>query len=360
MSPELFLKIRPYQTEDKDAVLAVYAKVWGQEKAQHLEEIWSWKYDAFLFGMCGSDHSLVAEKNDRIIGFVGTIPAMFKINDRLYKGLWLGDLMIDPQHRGISGVKLCKAIIANNENSVLMGHADSGDSENAIARNLWMKIRKTKKDVSYVSNLFKRISIQGAVHDKCGVRFIAKSVDFAWHLLQRKGSNVSSGLVLNDITHFDVRDKDQISEIAGSYANIPLKDVEYLNWRYFKRPDTRYTVYVVRKQGEMKGYVVLRCKKDAGKLNGRIVDLIAFNGDEKTIRFLITASEAYFRKLGVRQARAYAIKDSFIEGELMRFGFSSHSVSDPVFPLLGECADEKLFVHNAWCISFSDSDFDMD
>ncbi|HHI93131.1 MAG TPA: N-acetyltransferase [Gammaproteobacteria bacterium] len=354
------LKIRPYQVTDKAAILAIYAKVWGKEKAQRLGKIWPWKYDTSLFGMRGSDHSFVAEKDGLVIGFVGTIPAMFKINDRTCKGLWLGDLMIDPQHRGIPGVKLCKTIISNNENNVLMGHADSGYSGGAIARNLWMRIKKTKKDVSYVSNLFKRISIQGVIHDKCGSEFVARSVDYVWYFLKKRAEDTSSGLVLDDITHFDIADKERINEIIASYKNISLKNVEHLNWRYFKRPDVRYTVYVAREQSHMKGYVVLRCKKDAGKLNGRIVDLIAANGDKKTIRFLMAASEAYFRKLGVRQARAYAIKGSFIENELMGFGFSSHFVSDPVFPLLGEYPDENLFVHNAWCVSFSDSDFDMD
>jgi len=357
---ESSLKIRPYQAADKAGVLSVYAKVWGYEKSRNLEKIWSWKYDVSLFGMCGSDCSLVAEKDGRVVGFIGTIPAMFKINDRVCKGLWLGDLMIDPQYRGASGIRLCKTIISNNEDNVLMGHADSGGSAGAIARNLWMKLKKTKEDVSYVSNLFKRISIQGAVHDRCGSELIARSIDYAWYRLKKRGPDIFSGLVLDDITHFDIKDKDRVNEITGSYESISLKDIEYLNWRYFKRPDTPYTVYVAREQGTMQGYVVVRCKKDTGKLNGRIVDLMVANGDEKTIRFLMRASEAYFRESGVRQVRAYAIKGSFIEGELMKFGFSGCFVSDPVFPLMGEYTDEKLFIHNAWCVSFADSDFDMD
>jgi len=360
MPPKSSLEIRPYKAGDKAGIFAVYAKVWGQEKAQNIEKIWSWKYDASVFGVCGSTYSLVAEKDGKVVGFVGALPAMFKINNRVCKGLWLGDLMTDPQYRGSSGVRLCKTIIANNEDNVLMGHADSGESGQAIARNLWTKIRKTKDDVSYISNLFKRVSVQGAVFDKCRIEFVARSVDYIWYRLRKKHPCDFSGLVLDNIMHFDSKDKNQISEIVGSYKNISLRSVEYLNWRYFKRPGTCYTIYVAREQGIMKGYVVLRCKKDAGNLNGRIVDLMVANGDKKTIHFLLTTSEAYFRKLDTRQVRAYAIKGTFVEGALRAFGFSNDAVSDPVFPLLGEYTDEKLFVHNAWCVSFADSDFDMD
>ncbi|VAX11606.1 hypothetical protein MNBD_GAMMA26-7 [hydrothermal vent metagenome] len=356
------LKIRPYQATDREKVLAIYVKIWGHEKAKNLDEIWDWKYSTSLFGSRGVDRSLVAEKGGEVIGFLGTMPAMFKIHNHLCGGLWVGDFMTDLQHRGNSGIRLCKALISENEGHVLAGHADSGGSEGAIAHKLWMKLKKTKKDAGYISNLFKRVSIQGAVYDKCGLGAVARLIDYLWYRTRTLSFSTSlqPNFVLEELRCFDMKEGHQINAIVSSYQNIPLRNVEYLNWRYFKRPNTSYIVFAARNHNVLQGYIVLRCKKEMGKLNGRIVDLMVLNGDKNAARFLLATAEHRFRTLGARQVRAYAIKGSFVETELIRFGFSNRSVSDPAFPLLGEYTDQKFFIQHAWSISFADSDFDMD
>jgi len=355
------LIIRAYQAADREKILAIYSKVWGHEKAEKLGEMWDWKYSTSLFGSRGVDHSLVAEKEGVVIGFIGTMPALFKIHNHIYKGLWIGDLMTDPQHRGSSGVRLCKTIISENERRVILGHADSG-GEGGVARKLWMKLRKTQKDTGYISNLFKRVSIQGAVYDKCGLRAVAWLADYFWYHLTSSSFNVPkrSKFVLEELRCFDANDERQINEIVSSYQNISLKSVEYLNWRYFKRPNTSYIVFAARKNGVLQGFIVIRCREDMGKINGRIVELMVFDGDNNAANVLMQTAELRFRKLGARQVRAYAIEGSFVEAELVKLGFSNRSVSDPVFPLIGEYPDENFFMQRAWSVSFADSDFDMD
>ncbi len=362
METKSSLLIRPYEAEDKQHILAVYADVWGEEKAKNLAEIWSWKYETYLFGEQGIDTSFVAEKNGEIIGFFGAIPSRFKIHANVYSGCYLGDFMTSPQHRGSLGVRLARAIIAKHMHHVQIGHSASADSQDAIGYKLLSKLRPVDKDIGYICNLFKRVSIQGAVLDRCRLKFAARLIDNLWYFLQEKPNDTcpQSGLVLEQLNCFQTSDEKQINEIVDSYQNISIKTIDYLNWRYFKRPATQYIIYVAREQGILKGFITLRCINKAGKLNARIVDLMVTNGDEKTSYFLMSAAEAYFREVGVRQVRAYASKDSFLEAELTKFGFSSGSVSDPIFPLIGYSPDNNIFVQDAWHMALSDSDFDME
>jgi hypothetical protein len=61
------------------------------------------------------------------------------------------------------------------------------------------------------------------------------------------------------------------------YPILGIRDQNYLKWRYFRHPTRNYLIYRAKKNGEMRGYIVLR-KADLLRFNSAvIVDLLTLD-----------------------------------------------------------------------------------
>jgi hypothetical protein len=69
------------------------------------------------------------------------------------------------------------------------------------------------------------------------------------------------------------------------YPILGIRDRNYLQWRYFRHPTRNYLIYRAKKNGEMRGYIVLR-KADLLRFNSAvIVDLLTL--DEAALAALV-------------------------------------------------------------------------
>lgn len=356
--------LRKYTPDDKAGMIELYEKVWGREKAKKISSIWEWKYHENPFGEKGEYQSLLVEKGNKIIAFLGAFPARLKVGDIIYNGVWLGDFMSDPQYRGASaGVRLSRTII--NKVPVLIGHADSGDQEGAIAYRMWKKIKKSKIEITEIPNLTKRISVRDALYERTKIKIVSNAIDSIRHYfdsysLKRLCRSCQGSIEISELTRFSDHHKPFLDDLMVENPNIPVKSVEYLNWRFFERPLTTYTVLLSFLEKRPVGYIVFRTIEEDGKINGRIVDFLVKKEEKGAAFSLLNASIERLKRDGARIVRTYGTNSENTQDALEAAHFSSKSMSVPKTVMIGQCPDESFFNSEDWYFSFSDGDFEMD
>jgi hypothetical protein len=74
--------------------------------------------------------------------------------------------------------------------------------------------------------------------------------------------------------------------LADRFTLAVRRDARYLNWKYLEPPHVRYTAAVLRRGGEVDGYVVYRHLREPQGRVTQIVDLMADPADERGLKTL--------------------------------------------------------------------------
>lgn len=107
--------------------------------------------------------------------------------------------------------------------------------------------------------------------------------------------------------------------VSPQYFDIVERSSNYLQWRYLKHPNAKYSVYTARRGGELLGYAVTR--QDEASEVGSIVDCFVAKDDRVTLRTLLVRAIKDF----INSNRALIITATLnhmpIYNELRKFGF---------------------------------------
>jgi len=352
------LVIRPYKPEDKSKLLEIYELNWGKIQASKEGQVWDWKYHLHPYIKDSPFSPIVAELDQQPIGFLGSFPIKLKIGKQLWDGHWVSDFMVHPKHRGIAGIVLSKTFIETD--GTILGQV--GDHDDAVSYQLWCKLAKQNILVTRMPHLVKRLNIQGMLMDRTGLAGLSKLADrFWWFFLDLPQKVLSYRTEKNvrivTIQQFTEAESGLLETLMAEADNIPLRDKAYLNWRYFQRPNTEYKVMVAYEGGVPKGFVVSRCADVHGKLNGRIVDLMAIKANPMVLRTLLREAVHDLRASGARIVEMYGSHREDVMRVLSRQGFRLTKTGAQWHPILGKSPSPN-FYEGPWHISLSDGDCD--
>ena len=138
------------------------------------------------------------------------------------------------------------------------------------------------------------------------------------------------------MNYFDERIDDLWNSTKDQYEIIVQRDKEFLNWRYSPNHQLTYRKFIATKDGQAKGYIVLR-RAQPEELNvGKIVDLYARRDDQQTIEDLIRHAIDFFGN-DVEVIECAAAPREYQEA-LSKFGFFKVETAVPMY----RCEDESL------------------
>jgi GNAT superfamily N-acetyltransferase len=173
------------------------------------------------------------------------------------------------------------------------------------------------------------------------------------------------GITVSEASSFDQR-VDRLSEaVARDYAAMIVRDAEYLNWRYIRKP-VDYKVYTATESDALRGYVVVRCIEfeEGQRKFGYLVDLLAPKHDAQVIALLISKAMQYFKAENVDFATTWVIRDltpaaSPYYGALRKAGFTPAG-EDLYFVVRTVTPAVKQLVHEThpgdWFFRMGDTD----
>ncbi len=161
---------------------------------------------------------------------------------------------------------------------------------------------------------------------------------------------------------FDER-VDPLWERARRPTNAMIvRNHQYLNWRYCRRPDATYNLYAVERGSELDGFLVARPTTYRGMQWGYLVDFLVPENRRDIMSSLIDAALEDFRRAGVTAVICYAT-DPAARSALFRAGFFPAPQRTPIgfmrrmSPKRADLA--KFTAIKLWYLTAGDGDLEM-
>ena len=300
--------VRIYKEGDERGILKLM-KLSGIERTG---EHWFWEYKNNPFG-----HLIgVAELNGQIVGQMALIPTYMKIGDKATMGSQAVDLVVHPKFRR-QGMFLAIGKMltteAGKEGIDITYGFPNKPAHSGHLKYGWFDVCKVPLlvkplNMNKIANFFDGYKMLRFLDRYRISRNVIKSIlqviltviGFFSRILNRIEDNDNlRNVEIRAIESFDDRIDDFWKKASRDYAIIVIRDKKYLNWRYFEKPDVKYTVLLAEKNEEILGYIVLRSRNEKKLRVGYIVDVFASSDKKVIIHALVLKAIKHFKEQNV-------------------------------------------------------------
>ncbi len=167
-----------------------------------------------------------------------------------------------------------------------------------------------------------------------------------------------AGLSLEHVRDFG-REVDSFWECIGrEFPYAVARRARYLNWKFVQQPHVRHVILVLRRNGEMSGYVVLRIGEPPEPRLGIISDLLAHPSDREGLLSLVAAAVRYFEDEQVEYIKASTSIPAYA-GALRALGFAQVGVFHPMLQFKATPGSGDAHDVRNWLLSLGDHDWDQ-
>jgi len=306
---------------DRSRVLELVKTVYGEELTRKKMAQWEWLYGRNPNNPPEGPRAMVVKDGGEVVGLFRCIPVPFKVGDRYYVNDWNVDLMIHPNYRGSGlAMKLSRALLEE-------GDANTGlPLTNSPTYRILKKLNGRFLDVAPFPQIIRPFKMQ--VYARAVLKLPLVSHAFALVLgayyalvVDRRKWDTDENVQVEKIDRFDSTFDDFWEKVQHDYPVIVKRNSAYLNWKFFERPDLRYTVYRASRGGDLTGYIVLRIEEWRGVRTGLVVDILSRREDVGVIRALLVKAVRQFREDGVDQVGAQIFFVPTFREVFRRMGF---------------------------------------
>ncbi len=354
------ITIRMYRDGEETEINDLFNSIFNEKRP--IEE-WIWKFKGNP--LSGINLISVAERDGKIVGQYACIPCLFKYKDRIVKVSYVVDNFVLPEFRG--GVKgtqwrmfrLDCEVSVNENISYGMGFPNR---ETYIIGKRFLKY----SDFGSVPVLFKRLNWRLAIENRFPwlppfiINTAGKLSNQGYKILASTLNRKSpGGLKIRTVDSFDDKFDAFWDKVKGQYGIIGVRDRRYLQWRY-RKPGTRYEIFVSEIAGEMVGYVVLSIRQEEEHIIGYIMDILV---DEQVEAGPALIRQALLRFLSGRvdYVRCWMMQDKILYETLRSNGFVARKVDQTikgVYLIFDNKNIEPSYIGDCqnWYITMGDSD----
>jgi predicted N-acetyltransferase YhbS len=367
--------IRRASIADKAAIWKFIKVAYGDFSKHMIPKQWTWQYreNPYVKKEKNLLPILLAIKDDQIVGQTCVTPVELKIGDAVYPATWGTDFNVLSDFRGEAlGVRLMQVEL---EHSKLMIGLSMSIVTRKIAEYLGYKKlnpvninwRPVRLHRSFVYHIFMRKTRYRPLGQL--IKKLFRSLFFDWlistifnifcgmkNIIERR-SKKKCLCDIQEVDYFDERIDSFWHSTSGQYEIIVKRDKEYLNWRYSRDHQLTYRKFIATKDGQVKGYLVLR-KAEPEELNvGKIVDLYARRDDPQTIEdFILHAIQFFGNDVEVLEC---VTSTSEYQQILSKFGFFKVRTEVPMYRCEDSSLADKIAIHRRNCF-FTKGDHDWD
>ena len=313
--------IRKYINGDEDGIIRLVNDFadWGLKIYKKSLKAWNWKYKENYLNQITI---LVAENNNKIIGFYSIVPIKVLLfgNSYLCGRAEEGLVVSSFREKGIFNSLLSEGIKLSNVNNIdfiygipspasLRVHSKLG-WQTICYNSLLVKILNVKKINNFTS--YKR------------KRFFIKVFIFFNYYFNKNFSNINiQGIEVAEISQFNKKINKLWESNYSEYDFIIERKMDYLNWRYVNDPIFNNKIFIVKKHSNILGYIVLGINKNTNQKFsfGYILDIFCNKKDSKIINLLVLKAIKYFNERGIDGIKCRMLKDTSYYDVLSKHGF---------------------------------------
>ncbi|MEW6097434.1 MAG: GNAT family N-acetyltransferase [bacterium] len=346
---ETLWSIRRYKKEDKEQCFELYKNVWGEQLAELSKRKWNWKFEDNPNNPEKDPFILVLEYKGKMVGLIAGLFTRVLIKGKIYHAPWLIDLMTHPKYRGRGYLLVKKAYEENpftlnfsTELSYRIGSKMAGFDIHLFF-NILMKRPLNLKNV-----------IAKFIKNKLIIKLSTIPLNMLFELIF--SPKKSPDITITQISSFDTRIDKFWMQMSKNFNAIVIRDKKYLNWRFVKCPDVKYTIFLAEKEDDIAGYIVLRVCQNTGY----IVDFLA---KKEGFESLIWQAIRYFRQQKTNSICCLEPKDTFYLKTFKKCGFFTRK-GYPTYrfgsrSVLPDVPMEFLREPKNWFLTLGDSDIEM-
>jgi GNAT superfamily N-acetyltransferase len=346
-------KVRDGNEKDMEEILSLRRDAFGETEKDKLDpRFWQWE---FMEGPDGRALIYIVEDRNKIVGHFADIPRRFIVEGEVVLGTLSLDLMVhhDYWRRGIFQAmgKYGAQRVKQKNVLFLTAFPIRLETIQGLKKIGW-------KEVVELPVLVYPIKFSGIVNrylhfSPLGV-FIGGMARFFYFLLYGLERRKEIGGV--EIEKVGVLDEpfDGFWQKALSlYPILGIRNRNYLTWRYFKHPTRDYVIYRAIRNGEMRGYIVLR-KVELLNFNSTvIVDLLAL--DEGALKALVKTGIQHSQQEGVDLVGLIVPQGHLYYKILRKMGFLP-SFKKFLFMVYPNSDNEMILSPEKWYVNWGDTD----
>jgi GNAT superfamily N-acetyltransferase len=339
--------VRRLRLEQKAQHFSFLREAYGGTPAPKFPERWLWEFERNPFLPTEELPVWVALDGDRIIGQLPLLFSRYKVGDATEKLGSMVDYVVLPEARG-TGV----------------GHAlvDALQAENKSLVSCW------------VAEAAKKIFVRHGIETHPQLTCFRKVVARTNHSTSHERLSRSHRVRIVETATFG-READEIWNAGkNDFANICMRDAQYLNWKFCSQPHLSYRRFVAYQDQKPIGYVVLRLENidstwrwrgRGGELRpgcdrvGVLADLFVPQANQDLLTILADYAIAQLSTAGAQQIVAASSVGSY-QRCYIDLGFEATTTWPFYCWREPECSQEQpLSAAVDWFLSKSDSDFDQ-
>jgi len=345
--------VREGDEKDLKGILSLRKIVFGEMEKDKLDhKFWKWE---FMEGPDGKAFIYIVEEGGRVIGHFADIPRRFSVDGEVVLGALSLDLMVHPDYwrKGIfAAMGRYGAQQVKRENGLFM-------TAFPIRIETILGLKKIGwKEVVKLPVLVYPIRFSGILNRYYhfpplsllvgGVVRLFYLLLFGW-----KKKKWMEEVAIEKVSSLDDSFDGFWQKAHPLHPIVGVRNRNYLTWRYFKHPTREYIIYRAIRNGEMRGYIVLR-KVELLNFNSTvIVDLLAL--DEVTLTALVEKGIHHSRQEGA-DLLGFMVPSGHLYYKILRgMGFlpSLKTFLFMVYPH----SDKEIFLSpEKWYVNWGDSD----
>jgi hypothetical protein len=298
--------IRRASIADKDDIWSFIKVAYGDFSKHILPRRWTWQYleNPSTVKENSQLPIILAIKGDQIVGQACVTGVKLKLGNEIHLATWGTDYIVLPVCRGEGVGKKLMQVEAEHFPFMI------GLWMPFVTRKIAAQLGYKTLDPVYVYwrpgrlhrffvNHYLMLKTKGKpashrlVKVACRFFFIDRLIPATMNLflsmrgLMERWTKEKNHCDIQEIDYFDERIDDFWNSTQDQYEIIVQRNKEFLNWRYSPNHPLRYRKFIATKDGQVRGYIILR-RAQPEELNvGKIVDLYARRDDQQTIEGLI-------------------------------------------------------------------------
>jgi hypothetical protein len=345
--------VRPYSPSDRARVLEIIGRVWDEPRRRTHAFLWDWKHARDREAGRGRE-SIVVERDGRVMGYAGAIPARFRLGGELVDGAFCIDTFTDPEARGL-GKSLMRWQVATG--TLILG------AGNERARALYARLsggRVVLKEGRKMACVIDPAPLLERRRVPAPLAAAARLLNRGARRLLARPRPAPAGFTLEPCTRFPGEVAALCADFGRRFRHQLVRDADWLNWRFIDCP-FGYQIRLLRDHGRLSGYVVYRL----ARLNGRrvllLVEMVASGDGRVAHRILLDHVEQAAVAGGACEIETLDPGCPVLRGALRRKGYFRKGEALPIIGRVGggRATPPDFYDGDAWWLGAGDADFEF-
>jgi hypothetical protein len=292
-----------FKLEDREALEALYRRVFGPDAAEASRLRWNWQYR--LNPHHASDEPLiwVAREGPSIIGQYATMPVALSVKGRVVEGSWGMDVMVAPE-RQRQGLGELLFGTWDRHVGASMGLGLSPSSHRLFQKLRWPEVGPVPY---FVKPLTRRAYRRSDWPMPVNRLVSAVTLPYVKYVARTRPLRGEVRLIRKFDAAFD-----RLWERAAPQLDVAVRrDAQYLQWKFVSPPHVRYAIASVARGSETRGYVVYRhAREPRGKVT-LVVDFLVEPGDTEALVTLLRWVDREARVADSDKIRCFCLHGGF-------------------------------------------------